>query len=174
MNKVCRLIRHDWPLHFVLLITNWLPDNVFFIRLRGAMAKPFFKNCGKKPGIGRNVVFYDPSNIELGNWVYVAYGCWFSAGEGIEIGDEVLFGPYNVVATTNHTRHNGSFRFGTPKGSRVTIGNGCWIGANCTILQGSTIGRGTVIGTNSVVTGSIPDNCLYAGNPGQVKKEFND
>ena len=30
MGKIARLVRHDRPLHFVLLFTNWLPDNSFF------------------------------------------------------------------------------------------------------------------------------------------------
>lgn len=174
MNKFYRLFRYDWPLHFVLFITNWLPDNVVFIRLRGLLAAPFFKKCGKKLGIGRCVVFYDPSKIEIGDWVYIAYGCWFSAGSGITIDDEVQFGPYNVIATTNHTRKNKSFRFGKPKGEYVHFKKGCWIGANCTILAGSKVGEGSVVGANTVVSGSVPANCLFAGNPGTVKKEIND
>lgn len=174
MNKFYRLLRYDWPLHFVLLFTNWLPDNVFFIRLRGYLARPFFKQCGKKLGIGRNVVFYEPAKIEFGNWVYIAYGCWFSAGFGVKIEDEVMFGPYNVITTSNHTRKNKSFRFGYPKGDRLVFKKGSWIGANCTILPGSVIGEGAVIGANTVVAGAVPDNCVFAGNPGEVKKELYD
>jgi acetyltransferase-like isoleucine patch superfamily enzyme len=174
MNKIYRLLRYDWPLHFVLLLTNWLPDNVFFIRLRGSLASPFFRKCGIKTGIGRNVVFYNPSNIEIGNWVYIAYGCWFSGSNIIIIGDEVLFGPYNVVSSANHSRLNKSFRFGPPVGNPVIFKNGCWVGANCTILPGSIIGEGTVVGANTVVSGRVPDNCVYAGNPAMIKKEFHD
>jgi acetyltransferase-like isoleucine patch superfamily enzyme len=174
MNKAFRLLRYDWPLHFVLLLTNFLPDNVFILRLRGFLARPFFKRCGKQLGIGRNVVFYNPSKIELGNWVYIAYGCWFSASEAIEINDEVLFGPYNVITDSNHSRYNSSYRFGLPSADRIIFGKGCWIGASCTILKGSVIGDGTVIGANSVVSGNVPENCVFAGNPGSVKKAFND
>lgn len=174
MNKLYRLVRYDWPLHFVLLLTNWLPDNVVFIRLRGGLASPFFKKCGEKLGIGRHVVFYDPSKIEIGNWVYVAYGCWFSSSNGIIIEDEVLFGPYNVVASANHTKQNRSFRFGHPSGDTILFKKGCWIGAHCTIMPGSVIGEGSVIGANSIVIGNILPNCLYAGNPCELKKEFHD
>lgn len=174
MNKLFRLLRYDWPLHFILLLTNWLPDNVFFIRLRGCIARPFFRKCGKKLGLGRNVVFYNPSNIEIGNWVYIAYGCWFSAGNRILIEDEVLFGPYNVIVTTNHTRKYGSFRFGVPEGDKVIFKKGCWIGANCTILPGSVIGKGTVVGANTVVSDVVRNNCVFAGISGTVKKELHD
>lgn len=174
MNKFYRLLRYDLPMHFILILTNWLPDNVFFIRLRGSLLKPFFKKCGKKLGVGRNVTFYDPSKIEIGNWVYIAYGCWFSPGLGVKIEDEVLIGPYNVIATSNHTRLNSSYRFGRPKGDKILFKRGSWVGANCAILAGSVIGAGSVIAANTVTNGLVPDNCVFAGNPGVVKKVIND
>ncbi len=174
MNKLYRLLRYDWPMHWVLLLTNWLPDNIFFIRLRGGLVSPFFKSCGRKLGIGRNVVFYNPSRIEIGDWVYIAYGCWFSSSNGVKIEDEVLFGPFTVITTANHTRKNKSFRFGTAIGDQVIFKKGCWVGAHCTVLPGSIIGEGSVIGANSVVMGIVTPNCLYAGNPCEIKKEFHD
>lgn len=174
MNKFVRLFRYDLPLHFVLRLTNWLPDNVTFIRLRGRLARPFFKKCGKRLGIGRNVTFYNPSQMEIGNDVYIALGCWFSASFGVKIEDEVLFGPYNVIATSNHTRLEGSFRFGKSVGKQICFKKGSWIGANCTVLAGTTLGNGSVIAANSLAKGDIPDNCVFAGNPGEVKSYYNE
>jgi acetyltransferase-like isoleucine patch superfamily enzyme len=51
---------------------------------------------------------------------------------------------------------------------------GSWIGANTTVLHGSTIGKGSVVGANSIVSGEVPDNCVFAGNPGYVRKELHD
>jgi acetyltransferase-like isoleucine patch superfamily enzyme len=85
-----------------------------------------------------------------------------------------LFGPYVVVATSNHTRIQGSFRFGPPIGKSVQFKMGSWIGANTTVLHGSTIGKGSVVGANSIVSGEVPDNCVFAGNPGYVRKELHD
>ena len=166
-------IRYSWPLHFILLVTNWLPDNVMFIRLRGFLARPFFKPCGKRLGIGRNVVFYNPSKISVGNDVYIAYGSWISAADDIIIGDEVLIGPYNVVVSGNHTRLNGSFRFGPPKLGRIIIGNGVWIGAHCTITALSNVEAGSLIASNTVVKGVVENNSLYAGQSvGRKIKKF--
>jgi len=170
MNKFKRLIRYDLPLHFILMLTNWLPDNVIFIRFRGWLSRPFFKKCGKKLGIGRNVTFYNPSKIEIGNNVYIALGCWFSSSLGVIIKDEVMFGPYNVIVSSNHTSKNGSFRFGESKGGEVVFNNGCWIGANCTILAKTIVGKGSVVAANSVASGVIPENCIYGGNPGKFIK----
>lgn len=156
-------IRYQWPLHFILLLTNWLPDNVVFIRFRGFLARPFFNSCGKRLGIGRNVVFYNPSKISIGDDVYIAFGCWFSAADEIIIGDEVLFGPYNVVVSGNHTRLNGSFRFGKPSLGVIRINKGAWLGAHCTTTASSVVGSGSLIASNTVIKGSLDDNSLYAG-----------
>lgn len=160
-------------MHFVLLLTNWLPDNVIFIRLRGFLASPFFKSCGKKLGIGRNVVFYDPSKISFGSYVYIAYNCWFAAAEEIVVEDEVLFGPGIIVTSTNHDRQNGSYRFGSGIDKPILIKKGSWIGGNSTITAGSVVGSGSIVGANTVVSGVVNDNVLFAGNPGRQVKEYN-
>lgn len=174
MHKVYRLLRYDWPLHFVLFLTNWLPDSVRFIRFRGALAAPFFKSCGKRLGLGRNITFYNPSQVSIGSDVYIAYGCWFSASRGLEIQDEVLFGPYVAIATSNHTKLNGSFRFGPPKGDKVTICKGSWIGAHCSIGAGVRVGTGSVIGSNSFVNKEVTNHTLFAGTPAKFIKEIPD
>lgn len=172
MQKVKRLLLHDWPLHFILLITNWLPDNVIFLRLRGGLVAPFFGDCGKDLRLGRNLTFYNPSSIRLGNSVYIAYGCWFMGTDPIVIEDEVMFGPYCVLASAEHTSVGKSFRYGTPKRGSITVGMGTWIASHVTITSGSTIGRGSLIAANSVVRGVIPDYVVAAGQPAEVKKHI--
>ena len=165
-----RLLRHDWPLHFILLLTNWLPDNVSFIRLRGRLAKPFFKKCGVNLGIGRNVTFYNPSTIEIGNDVYIAFGCWFLGAGSVVIEDEVMFGPYVVVSPSNHTKLGNSYRFGEPSSSNITIKSGSWIGAHSTIVIGANVGKGSLIAANSVLNKSTEDNSVYGGVPAKFIK----
>lgn len=54
----------------------------------------------------------------------------------------------------------------------VVIGKNVFIGTNSIILKGTTIGDNTTIGAGSVVHGSIPSNCVAAGNPAKVIKEI--
>ena len=56
----------------------------------------------------------------------------------------------------------------------VVIGENVFIGCNCLILKGSRIGSNSTIGAGSVVTGSIPENCIAAGNPAKVIKYFDN
>lgn len=52
----------------------------------------------------------------------------------------------------------------------VVIESGVWLGVNVTVLKGVTIGANTVIGAGSIVTHSIPANCVAAGVPARVLK----
>ena len=54
----------------------------------------------------------------------------------------------------------------------VVIGKNVWIGMNAMILKGVHIGDNAIIGAGSVVTRSVPTNCVAAGNPARVIKEL--
>jgi acetyltransferase-like isoleucine patch superfamily enzyme len=172
MNKIFRLLRYDWPLHLVLLLTNWLPDNIFFIRFRGSLAKPFFKKCGKNLGLGRNVTFYNSSQIEIGDSVYIAFGCWILGAGKVLIEDEVMFGPYVVISPGNHLKKNGSFRFGPSDFEDMTIGKGAWIGSHCSLVMGAKVGNGTLIASNSVLNKVTENDSLYGGVPAKFIKKI--
>lgn len=174
MRKIRRLLRYDLPLHFVLFLTNWLPDNTPFLRFRGSLASFFLGECGQGLELGRNITFYNPSKISIGNNVYIAFGCWFMAGESITIGDEVIFGPYCVVVSSNHKRHKGSFRFGGTSYQPIHIQSGCWISSHSVITAGTSIGKGSLVAAGAIVRGIIPSDVLAGGIPAKVTKEIKD
>lgn len=62
------------------------------------------------------------------------------------------------------------------KKAPVVIEDDVMIGTRSIILKGVTIGARSVIGAGSVVSKSIPPDCIAAGNPCRVigKKEIND
>lgn len=167
------ILRYDWPLHFVLLLSNWLPDNVIFLRLRGFLAGLFLSKCGMDLRLARNISFYNPSKIEIGAHVYLAYGCVFIAGEQpISLGDEVLLGPYCVLASNNHTHYKGSFRYGKPESAPIVVGHGSWLGSHVVVTAGSNIGSYTLVAAGAVVTGNIPDHVFVGGVPARIIKSL--
>ena len=171
MRKILRILRYDWPLHFVLLLTNWLPDNVAFLRFRGALCRPFLGKCGRDLRLGRNLTFYNPILIHIGDHVYIASGCLFMADAIIKVQNEVLFGPYCVISSGNHTSKNGSYRYGAPQLAPITIGRGSWVAAQVVITAGSIIGENSLIAAGAVVTGEIGSNVIAGGIPARVLKE---
>lgn len=171
MKKLKRLLRFDIPLHFVLLLTNWLPDIVVFLRLRGYLSSFFLGECGTDLRLGRNITFYNPQNIRIGNNVYLAYGVWFSANETITLGDTVIVGPNCIFSSGNHTKVNGSFRYGKLEAKPIVVKSGTWIGAQSCILSGVVIGKGALVAANSVVIKNIANNTMVAGIPTKVIKD---
>lgn len=51
------------------------------------------------------------------------------------------------------------------------IGKNCFIGGRSIIMPGVQIGDSCIVGAGSVVTKSVPDNCIVAGNPARVLRE---
>jgi acetyltransferase-like isoleucine patch superfamily enzyme len=174
LKKITRNLRYDWPMHFILLFTNWLPDNVVFLKLRGFLAKPFFGKCGNDLRLGRNLTFYNCKNIHIGDNVYIAKSNWFSAGGLIIIKNEVMFGPMCAISSGSHSleSNNLSFRYGKPINETIIINNGVWISANCSIISGVEIGSGALIGANAVVNTNVPSGVLYGGVPGKIIKKI--
>ena len=51
---------------------------------------------------------------------------------------------------------------------KITIGEWSYIGTDSLIMPGVTIGNHVLVAAGSVVTKSIPDGCVVAGNPAKV------
>ena len=173
MSSLYKYLRYDWPLHFVLLLTNWLPHNVVFLKFRGWLAKPFFRKCGKSLRIGRDVTFFNPSNMTIGDRVYIAKGSWLLGVGEIFIEDEVLLAPYVLIVTANHSFERGAYRNGPAVDVLpVKIGAGSWLSGHCTILPGSDLGKGVLIAANSVFKGKAEDGAIFGGIPAKLLKSI--
>lgn len=51
---------------------------------------------------------------------------------------------------------------------KVVIKNNVYIGNNSLIMPGVVIGNNVIVGAGSVVTKSVPDNSVVAGNPARI------
>jgi len=172
MGRVMHLLRYEWGMHFASLVTNWLPDNVPFLSFRGWLAAHFLGSCGKRLRLGRDVTMYNPAVVHFADDIYVAHGCCFMANATIHVGSEVMFGPYCVVASANHTRARRSFRFGPIRGMPVVIGAGTWLAAHVTVTAGARIGQGSMVAANAVVTERVPDDVIAGGVPARVMRSI--
>jgi maltose O-acetyltransferase len=131
---------------------------------------PFYCDYGKHISIGNNVIininctFVDCNKIEIGNNVLIASNVQiYTATHPVEMSERLVDGwveneeiPY--------------FRtFALP----VKIEDNVWIGGGVIILPGVTIGENSVIGAGSIVTRSVPKNCVAYGNPCRPVRSIN-
>lgn len=118
----------------------------------------------------------DGAKLTIGNHVGMSSTrIWTS--QAITIGDHVNIGGGTLITDTDaHSldwkdrRNNRGKVLSAP----VIIEDDVWIGAQCIILKGVTIGARTVIGAGSVVTHSIPADCIAAGNPCRILRKTKD
>lgn len=119
--------------------------------------------------------------ITIGDHVGMSSPCiWIN--EKLTIGNHVNIGGNCMILDTDVHQLDYLVRRGekptnndsttTVQTAPVTIEDDVWIGANCQILKGVTIGARSVIGAGSVVTKSIPSDCIAAGNPCRVIREL--
>ncbi len=142
--------------------------------VREAILRKLLKSVGKG-------VYFEPNfrcefgyNISIGNNFYANFDCIMLDGGGIEIGDNVLFGPRVGIYTSNHATDAWERVHGACYAKPVKIGNNVWIGAGVHINQGVTIGDNAIIGSGSVVTKDIPSNVVAAGVPCKVIREITE
>ncbi len=100
-------------------------------------------------------------------------GITLCAAYRIEIGSNCLIGANATIIDTNFHPLDPQRWWTSPvpepqETDAITIGNDVFIGADTYVLRGSTIGDGAVIGAASVVSGDVPPNSVYAGNPARL------
>ena len=119
----------------------------------------YFKDCGVVFHGMPKYINYDvdfdltePNMIHVGEGTVIAKGCILLTHDySIECGLTTI--------GKNDPDHEMQFL------KEIHIGKNCFIGARSFILPGTTIGDNCIIGAASLVSGTIPDNCIYAGNP---------
>ena len=116
---------------------------------------------------------YDRLLFRIGNNTHLGYQVTISIGEKVIIGDNVLISNLlNILSYDGHPIDPQGRMFGMPPERTgkdfIIIEDNVWIGVNCTVLKGVTIGRNSVVAAGSVVTKTVPPNCVVAGNPARI------
>ena len=149
---------------------------------RAALLRELFGAVGENVEIDTPFYCDYGKNIFIGSDVIININCTFVDNRPIHIGNQVLIASHVQIYTSGHPvlpqdrltadwKEKGTTFFRT-FAKPVTIEDGAWIGGGAILLPGVTIGRNSVIGAGSVVTRSIPENCVAVGNPCRVIRNF--
>ena len=140
------------------------------------------RGSGHRLVIGRDAWLYDDRIF------FEDQDCWINIGSRVKIvgtkmsaaepGSKVLFGDDSMCSDGSDIRNTDShslINLETGKrfnpGQDVVIGDHVWLGEGVVVLKGVHIGDGTMVAIRSVVTRSIPTNCLVAGNPAKIIRQ---
>ncbi len=120
--------------------------------------------------IGSDVNFFSAAQIKCfeGAEIKIGKNSYFSGPVVIHAKEYISIGEHCSISW-NVTIMDSNFhkiKLDEPISSDpVIIEDDVWIGCNVTILKGVRLGKGSVVAAGSIVTKSIEDNAIYAGNP---------
>ncbi len=137
----------------------------------GGFFNPLGRNLEGAFYVGRN------AKVKIGNNVGMSSVCLWCTN-AIVIGDNVKIGACSILIDNDAHNLNYEIRRDSKKdvaaSAPIKIEDDVMIGTNVIVLKGITIGARSIIGAGSVVTKSIPADCVAAGNPCRVIKKINN
>ena len=116
--------------------------------------------------------FYPTAKVIMGDGSGMTGGAIIARSKTIRIGERCMLAPNVTILDSDFhilwppdRRHD---TWETDIDQDVTLESNVLVGTGSLILKGVTIGENSVIAAGSVVTSSIPKNCLAGGNPAKV------
>lgn len=157
-------------------ISTNINDNSFVLGVGNPILRKRFYSkmltLNMKPTVTiANSVQVGDFDVEIGKGTSIMSGSIIT--NSIYIGQGCLI---NLNCTIGHDSYIGDFVELSPNvniSGRCKIGDYTSIGTNAIILPDVEIGQNVIVAAGAVVTKNIPDNCMVAGVPAAVKKNFN-
>lgn len=161
------LIR-DIPIHIINGVTALLPNHGITTKIRGALVRPFIKECGPGFMLAKGCTLIRPDKMHIGKNCYIAHDVWVNAGGEFYMGDNSIIGPKCVIATSKHESDEHGYITHHSSHRSISIGKGTWLAANVVVTDGVKIGDGVIVAAGAVVTRDVEDYKIVAGIPCKV------
>lgn len=148
-------------------------------------------NCYFHVTGSNNQVFIDMSGSVINSYFYFNHECqgcqtiigkstsingasFEQADDGtkILIGDDCLFSNEITFMTSDtHSIVDDNTGVRVNYGQDIVLESHVWVCKRVTVLKGVTVGSDSVLALGSVVTKSVPKNCIVGGNPAKIIKK---
>jgi acetyltransferase-like isoleucine patch superfamily enzyme len=153
----------------------YIDDGVMIYQDNGGEAV----ELGESVQLHRNTIIQTGSEgrLTIGDKSHIQPRCQFSAYKGpIVIGRSAEIAPGCAFYSYDHGTDPGKPVREQPISTKggIVLDDDVWLGYGVVVLDGVHIGKGAVIGAGSVVTSSIPDQGIAAGNPARIIKMRKD
>ncbi len=111
--------------------------------------------------------------LHLGKYILISPGTSIRSAKKIIIGSSTMIASDVTITDSDwHDIYDRTDYVASPK--EVVIEENVWIGEKSLILKGSKIGKNSIIGAGSVVSGKVPANVIFAGNPAKEIKKLDE
>ena len=181
-------IKFLFPFYQILAYITFYSNGIKFTTLKSLGVPYVHISLGAKCIIGKDLLMNNSADysdsgtngkcrIEVRDNAILAIGdnvgmsdVTISCHQKITIGNNVLLGVGSHIRDTDNHSLN-PMDWNTPKDwlnkktAEIIIEDNVFIGAYSFILKGVAIGQNSVIGAGSVVTRSVPEGEIWAGNP---------
>jgi putative colanic acid biosynthesis acetyltransferase WcaF len=135
--------------------------------LRCRLLKLFGARIGRRVVLKPGIRVKYPWRLSVGDDSWVGEDCWLDNLEQISIGSNVCVSQGAYLCTGNHDWADASFGLIVQP---ITLRDGAWVGAKCLVGPGVELGECAVAAAGSVVTKTIPEYEIHAGNPARFAR----
>jgi len=151
---------------FLTSLLRFFPGDIG-VRLRRIYYSKLLGKCGNHLSIREGVYFQHPGKIMMGNRIGINMYSMLEGFFGIEIGDDVIIGPYTMIESANHLYSDLHAPISEQgyTGAKIIIEDGVWVGAGVVILPGIRLGEGCIVGAGAVVNKDVEPFEIVGGVP---------
>jgi len=109
-------------------------------------------------------------HLEIGNNVFINYGCSIASTSHVKIGDDCLIGSHVMIMDSDF--HRVEDKAWDTSGAPIIIEDRVWVANRAIVLKGVRIGHDSVVAAGSVVTRDVLPRTVVAGMPAKVVRTF--
>lgn len=114
------------------------------------------------------------SRISIGSGCHFEPRCelWAREHTTVTVGDGCLFAGFVDLRTDDaHPIFDRTTGARVNVSRDITVGSYVWLARDVIVLKGAVIGDGSMVGARSMVSGTLPANCVAVGSPARVVRE---
>ncbi len=136
--------------------------------LRVTLLRLFGARIGQRVVIRHDVNVKYPWHLVVGDDCWIGERVWIDSLTTVRIGNDCCLSQGAYLCTGNHNWSDPGFGLMI---APIQLNDGAWAGALSILTPGAVLGNGAVAAAGSVISGTIPDFEIHAGNPAVFLKK---